>query len=123
MNKYRQSKHASTGATARGIRAFHCFLATILAVGASAAISQQPTVVAPTQSNVQQAGISATGNPTTGISAANFPNFGSQAGKTGPFDRAGAEGEMIGFTTSDGSGSQTITLVHTGKSWMAVVSY
>jgi hypothetical protein len=27
---------------------------------------------------------------------------------------------MIGFSHSDGSGTQTITIVHTGKSWMAV---
>jgi hypothetical protein len=32
----------------------------------------------------------------------------------------GAAGEMIGFSASDGSGTQTITLVHTAKSWMAV---
>ncbi len=34
--------------------------------------------------------------------------------------RVGAAGEMIGFSGSDASGTQTITLVHTGKSWMAV---
>ncbi|MEM9826415.1 MAG: hypothetical protein AAF958_07485 [Planctomycetota bacterium] len=28
--------------------------------------------------------------------------------------------EMIGFANQDGSGNQTITLVHTGKSWMSV---
>ncbi len=39
---------------------------------------------------------------------------------TGPAVHVGAAGEMIGFTHSDGSGTQTITLVHTGKSWMAV---
>lgn len=32
----------------------------------------------------------------------------------------GAAGEMIGFSHADGSGTQTITLVDTGKSWMAV---
>ena len=32
----------------------------------------------------------------------------------------GAAGDMIGFTHSDDSGSQTITLVDTSKSWMAV---
>ncbi len=32
----------------------------------------------------------------------------------------GASGDMIGFSHSDGSGTQTITLVHTGKAWMAV---
>lgn len=42
------------------------------------------------------------------------------AGKTSPVARVGAAGDLIGFTNSDASGSQTITLVHTGKSWMAV---
>jgi len=37
-----------------------------------------------------------------------------------PFERAGAAGEMIGFSHYDASGTQTITLVHAGKSWMAV---
>ena len=32
----------------------------------------------------------------------------------------GASGDMIGFSHSDGSGTQTITIVHTSKSWMAV---
>jgi hypothetical protein len=34
--------------------------------------------------------------------------------------RVGAAGDMIGFSHSDGSGTQTITIVHTEKSWMAV---
>ena len=34
--------------------------------------------------------------------------------------RVGASGDMIGFSHSDTSGSQTITIVHTGKAWMAV---
>ena len=34
--------------------------------------------------------------------------------------RVGAAGAMIGFSHSDGSGTQTITIVHTEKSWMAV---
>jgi hypothetical protein len=34
--------------------------------------------------------------------------------------RAGAANDMIGFSHSDDSGTQTITLVHTGKSWIAV---
>lgn len=33
---------------------------------------------------------------------------------------AGAAGEMIGFSHTDGAGTQTITLVDTRKSWMAV---
>jgi hypothetical protein len=39
-------------------------------------------------------------------------------GDAGP--RVGAAGAMIGFSHSDGSGTQTITIVHTEKSWMAV---
>jgi len=38
----------------------------------------------------------------------------------GPQIQLGAAGEMIGFSGSDGSGTQTITLVDTRKSWMAV---
>ena len=34
--------------------------------------------------------------------------------------RVAAAGDMIGFSHADGSGTQTITLVHTEKSWMAV---
>jgi len=36
-----------------------------------------------------------------------------------PF-QVGAAGDMIGFSHSDGTGSQTITLINTRKSWMAV---
>ena len=36
------------------------------------------------------------------------------------FPKVGASGDMIGFSHSDNSGTQTITLVHTRKSWMAV---
>ena len=35
-------------------------------------------------------------------------------------DHVGAAGDMIGFSHADGSGTQTITLVDTKKSWMAV---
>ncbi|MGB7347712.1 MAG: hypothetical protein WBD20_26045 [Pirellulaceae bacterium] len=55
-----------------------------------------------------------------GMTAPTDPDSSFFAGKTSPIARVGAAGEMIGFTSSDGSGSQTITLVHTGKSWMAV---
>lgn len=34
--------------------------------------------------------------------------------------QVGSAGEMIGFSHSDGAGTQTITLIHAGKSWMAV---
>jgi len=39
---------------------------------------------------------------------------------SGPQIQLGAAGGMIGFSGSDGSGTQIITLVDTGKSWMAV---
>lgn len=45
---------------------------------------------------------------------------GANQAMSGPAVQLGAAGEMIGFSGSDGSGTQTITLVHTGKSWMAV---
>lgn len=44
----------------------------------------------------------------------------SEQPDSGPASRAGAAGELIGFSHADDSGTQTITLVHTGKSWMAV---
>lgn len=40
------------------------------------------------------------------------------AAKTGP--QVGSAGQMIGFSGFDGSGSQVITLVHTGKMQIAV---
>ena len=39
---------------------------------------------------------------------------------SGLMSQVGAAGDMIGFSHSDDSGTQTITLVHTGKSWIAV---
>ncbi|MDA8744191.1 hypothetical protein N9N28_06115 [Rubripirellula amarantea] len=40
------------------------------------------------------------------------------SGGSGP--KVGAAGDMIGFSHSDGGGTQTITLVDTSKAWMAV---
>ena len=37
-----------------------------------------------------------------------------------PLEGVGAAGEMIGFSNYNASGTQTITLVHARKSWMAV---
>ncbi len=37
-----------------------------------------------------------------------------------PTSQVGAAGDMIGFSHVDGTGTQTITLVNTGNSWMAV---
>ena len=42
------------------------------------------------------------------------------AGKTGSTVQLAVSADMIGFSHVDGSGTQIITLVHTGKSWMAV---
>lgn len=69
--------------------------------------------------------------PTAGTSAA--PGDGSSENPVAPVlptgwvaaqspagPSIGAAGDMIGFSGSDASGTQTITLVHTGKSWMAV---
>ncbi|KAA5544469.1 hypothetical protein FYK55_09055 [Roseiconus nitratireducens] len=47
-----------------------------------------------------------------------FPQIGASAGPN--LLRVGSAGELIGFSGFDGSGSQTITLVHTGKMQMAV---
>ena len=52
-----------------------------------------------------------------------FPGAALAAAEQSPAEPpggAGAAGEIIGFSHSDASGTQTITLVHTGKSWMAV---
>jgi hypothetical protein len=44
----------------------------------------------------------------------------STASESTEVSRVGAAGDMIGFSHSDGSGTQIITVIHTGKSWMAV---
>ena len=126
----KKQNQASSSAPSHQMSPFHWVLATIFAVGATTAISQQPAVQAPTSTPSVQSP-SGFGQPIPGqgepgqpspqqIAAAVFPNMGSGSGKNGPSTRVGAAGEIIGFTDSDGSGSQTITLVHTGKSWMAV---
>ena len=68
------------------------------------------------QNSVQLSGSDFAIDPT-----AQMPGLGSSP-RTGenPFERVGAAGEMIGFSHYDPSGTQTITLVHAGKSWMAV---
>jgi hypothetical protein len=48
----------------------------------------------------------------------NVPQVG--ASKTGTAVQLAVSADMIGFSHVDGSGTQIITLVHTGKSWMAV---
>jgi hypothetical protein len=55
----------------------------------------------------------AVAQPILGAAAAGVPS-------ADEFPKVGASGDMIGFSHSDSSGTQTITLVHTKKSWMAV---
>lgn len=49
-----------------------------------------------------------------------FPGGDGLSGLGQALGRVGAANDMIGFSHSDSSGTQTITLVHTGKSWIAV---
>ena len=42
------------------------------------------------------------------------------SGPVGAANQVGAAGNMIGFSHADPTGTQTITLVDTGKSWIAV---
>ena len=56
------------------------------------------------------------GQPEQSLPAA---NSGLPVGKVSP-PNVGAAGDIIGFSHSDGAGSQRITLVNTSKSWMAV---
>lgn len=62
-----------------------------------------------------------------GVQGLGVGGQGLGVGGPAPGDVSGAEvsrvasaGEVIGFSHVDGSGSQRITLVNTGKSWMAV---
>ena len=64
---------------------------------------------------VSQGPIPQSSHPMAGPAAA----FGQSAAAEA-IAQVGSAGEMIGFSHTDGSGTQTITLVHTGKSWMAV---
>ena len=85
----------------------HGFLCLLILVFANAIGTSQTPVDSQSLPNVPAQGglpaISANGLPTAG-----------------PAALVGAAGEMIGFSHIDGSGTMTITLVHTGKSWMAV---
>ncbi|QDT02475.1 hypothetical protein K227x_08520 [Rubripirellula lacrimiformis] len=69
------------------------FAACLLVVATTVGVGQSP----PGESDVQSFLATAGGGPQMGVA-----------------------GDMIGFSSSDASGTQTITLVHTGKSWMAV---
>lgn len=92
-----KTEPVSVPAKARPIR---FLLLTAMAIGvATVAVSQNPP---------QSVG----GNPPT-VGGSGLSGVDAVA-------RVGAAGDMIGFSHSDASGTQTITLVHTGKSWMAV---
>ncbi|TWU42290.1 hypothetical protein [Novipirellula artificiosorum] len=89
-------------------------LFTALALVVTSFVSSQPPVavdLGPAEGGVEDAG------PVVGT-AAGMQNVLSQTAAR-PF-QVGAAGDMIGFSHSDGSGTQTITLIHAGKSWMAV---
>ncbi len=73
--------------------------AMLIAVAATVGVSQSPPPSGST---------SAAGNGLAGIADMDA------------LARVGAAGDMIGFSHSDGSGTQTITIVHAEKSWMAV---
>jgi hypothetical protein len=82
--------------------------ATLLVV--SFATSQVPE-------NSAQNRLEVTMPPLEGVVAGTaFPG----AGKSGPVIQTAVSNEMIGFSHMDSSGTQIITLVHTGKSWMTV---
>lgn len=85
-------------------------LAGAMAFWAATGVGQAPVPLVPL-ADEPKAGIA-------GPTAADGAGFIAAADSGGP--QVGAAGDMIGFSHSDGSGTQTITLVHTGKSWMAV---
>ena len=100
-------------------------LAAILLAGiASVATSQSPTTSpfpsteAESPKNPSPLGWASPAGIATGRAAGIAT--GGAAGGTVQADHVGAAGDMIGFSHADGSGTQTITLVDTGKSWMAV---
>lgn len=89
------------------VRIFPAFLAcSLLGVAGTVATSQPP----PGSSISPAEGIPA--------AAAMAPRLAAPGPATG--GGAGAAGDMIGFSHSDGTGTQTITLVDTRKLWIAV---
>ncbi|TWT76809.1 hypothetical protein CA13_73080 [Planctomycetes bacterium CA13] len=102
--------------TKSGLTKYAVFL--LLALSVTSFVSSQPPVagqVTPSEGD-SEGGQKVTG-PVVGTSAGMQKVLSQTAAR--PF-QVGAAGDMIGFSHSDGSGSQTITLIHTGKSWMAV---
>ena len=97
------------------------FLAIAATVGSGqspivAPTSEQPSTVPRLGGGVAQAEAVSPG----AMSAANMAISAPNAGKNGLNGRFDAAGELLGFSSTDASGTQTITLVHSGKSWMAV---
>tara|TARA_R110002049_G_scaffold2750_8_gene22281 strand:+ start:233513 stop:233911 length:399 start_codon:yes stop_codon:yes gene_type:complete len=83
---------------------------------ASVATSQSPTSL-----GLPSPGAEISENPAPiGMSSSAGVAMSAAAGRIAQADHVGAAGDMIGFSHADGSGTQTITLVDTGKSWMAV---
>ena len=95
----------------------HFALAAALLIGiASVATSQSP--IGP---GISSTTAESSQNPTplgwpspTDVASRN------RSDRTAQTDLVGAAGDLIGFSHADVSGTQTITLVDTGKSWMAV---
>ena len=94
---------------ARRVKLGHfAFAALLLVAVTTAGMTQSPAPSPP-------------GGATPGLGPGIDPaGIAALAGDRPGTSTVGAAGPMIGFSHFDGSGTQTITLVHTGKSWMAV---
>ncbi|MDB4338610.1 hypothetical protein OAL43_02100 [bacterium] len=68
--------------------------------------------------SIVSAGVGQQSPPSGGVSSAS-PTQATQVDALERF-RVASSGDVIGFSGCNASGTQTITLVHTGKSWMAV---
>lgn len=102
--------------TKNGFRPASIVLAACLAGVASLGIGQPPAGQPAPVSEYAQTATSTDG----GSLPANFSTGDRASDGANTRPQAGSAGDMIGFSSVDGSGTQTITLIHTGKSWMAV---
>ncbi len=96
--------------------------AAVMAVGVtSIAVSQTPIYDGPAVSadESQELGSQTPGTAYRG-STATPPGGGVGLVDPSEIAKVAAAGDMIGFSHSDASGTQTITVLHAGKSWMAV---
>lgn len=100
----------------------------MLAMFATLAPSQAPLLLPPTSVSPQGESDLAESQQ-TGPFPAVLPGVGpsgvgpagtGQPGKSAPPVQLAMSGELMGFSHVDAQGTQTITLVHAGKSWMAV---